>query len=264
MAFLAQGAPSATARFDRVTKAWYTPAVGGGTANYQRSILPMGFCACDSPSYYPNLPSDKNGSWHCDSLTGRNYWTGRNNNNYLPNYSDGRIMGASSWQSAPTQTGWLGIVKQRYDGKLRSPQDSWQLRGTNPGVALDRTLQGHVTSGAPIVIPQTNLLSPYLTGIGKQGKPAVGVDGAWEWPNLAYRVPRVPALPPPPKMRPLDGAVEARPFAPGKIVTRASALTAEQQNRVIAFMRGMPTQTTESDQVYFEPSPLPPSYAMTH
>lgn len=182
-------------------------------------------------------------------MTGRNYWAGISDNNYVPNY-EGQLSGAAAWQARPPEVGWLGLIKQRYNGHLKGPQTGWQLRGSNPGVPLDRTLQPFSTSGAGILDPETNLLSPYFTGIGKQAKPYTGIDGFHAYPNV-WRTPKTAILPSRTRAQPLGGTVAARSFRPTKQQTQAVALTQEQQDRVVAFMEQMPTETTESDAVYF-------------
>ena len=68
-------------------------------------------------------------------MTGRNYWSGISDNNYLPNY-EGQLSGAAAWQARPPEIGWLGLIKQRYNGHLKGQQTGWQLRGSNPGTCF--------------------------------------------------------------------------------------------------------------------------------
>lgn len=82
-------APSNTALFDRATRQFYVPAVNGAQSNfldYQASIVQKGPCQNDLATYFPTIPSGHVGEWTCDPLTGRNYWSDRADNNYLPDY----------------------------------------------------------------------------------------------------------------------------------------------------------------------------------
>ena len=245
--------PTALARLDPVTNTWYVPTVLGGQHNdlsWPTSQLQMSACANSNPTYFPELPSDKNGSWQCDNLTGRNFYTRLANNNYLPNYS--KVVGGEPdgpSPSAPIHYGYLGLVAQRYDGKTMSPQ-VWPLRGTNPGVAADRMYQPYQTSGAGIINPQTGTLNPYFTGLGHQAEPQPGIEGMYMWPN-SWRTPLAPIVPNPHRQQPLANTVRAAPFRPPAFEMMANPLTQEHQDRVVSFMQSMPVQTLESSQVYF-------------
>lgn len=247
-------APSNTARYDRATQQWYVPAVNGAQSNLQggQSMLQKAPCQQDSDTYFPRLASSAHdGEWTCDPLTGRNYWSGRGDSNYVPDYS-GTLLGAASARSPrqPTERGWLGVIKQRYDSHLLGNRGPSTIRGLNPGVSLDRAMQPMITSGAGILDPETNLLRPQFTGLGKQAKPAEGIEAAFAFPNV-WRTPKTMILPPNPKSKPMGGQVVAMSWRPDRIKTQISAFTQRDQDRVVKFMQQMPVQTTESNAIYF-------------